>query len=68
MLQRPHCGVSYSVGEHPSDHNNWQTDFKTLLVLMRRGAVPVKISTGNIFPGNTRELKFLSFNTVLVLF
>ena len=27
----------------------WETDFLPLLVLMRRGAVPVKVSTGNDF-------------------
>ena len=34
---------------HP-DHRLWETDLLPLLVLTRRGAAPVKTSTGNNFP------------------
>ena len=44
----------------------WETDFLPLLVLTCRGAAPVKISTGNHFPGfqeNPREFRKIITST-----
>ena len=42
--------VVYHTHNKASDLRMWETDVLPLLVLAGRGAVPVKISTGNNFP------------------